>query len=148
MKLLLDRVKCAGAFALVVLVVACVVACASTPPPPPVAGLLSAAGFKTLSASTVQQQQHLKTLPADQMTAVQQTMKTYFVYPDTANNQLYVGTEKEYQAYMRLRAQNNMAVPSPDAAYQKQDAQMRAADARDASVTWGWWPGFSGLGWQ
>ena len=122
--------------------------CASAPPAPPVASLLTAAGFKTLVAGTPQQLQHVKTLPADQMTVVQQDMKTYFVYPDTANNQLYVGTEKEYQAYMRLRAQNNVSTPYPDAAYQKQDAQMRAADARDASVTWGFWPGFSGLGWQ
>lgn len=122
--------------------------CASAPPAPPVGGLLSAAGFKTLAATTPQQVQHVKKMPADQMTVVQQDMKTYFVYPDTANNQIYVGTEKEYQAYMRLRAQNNVSAPYPDAVYQKQDAQMRAADARDASVTWGFWPGFSGLGWQ
>jgi hypothetical protein len=122
--------------------------CASAPPAPPVASLLTAAGFKTLAASTPQQQQHLKTLPADQITVVQRDMKTYFVYPDSANNQIYVGTEKEYQAYMRLRAQNNVPTPYPDAIYQKQDAQMRAADTRDASVSWGFWPAFSGLGWQ
>ena len=122
--------------------------CASTPPPPPVASLLAAAGFKTLVATTPQQQQHVKTLPVDQMTVVQRDMKTYFVYPDSANNQIYVGTEKEYQAYLRLRAQNNVPTPYPDAIYQKQDAQMRAADARDSSVTWGFWPSFSGLGWQ
>ncbi len=124
------------------------VGCASTPPAPSAASLLSASGFKTLVASTPQQSQHLKTLPADQITVVQRDMKTYFVYPDTANNRIYVGTEKEYQSYLRLRAQNNVAAPYPDAASQKQDAQMRAADARDASVTWGFWPSFSGLGWQ
>jgi hypothetical protein len=122
--------------------------CASTPPPPSAASLLSASGFKTLVASTPQQQQHVKTMPADQITVVQRDMKTYFVYPDTANNRIYVGTEKEYQAYLRLRAQNNVPTPYPDAMYQKQDAQMRAEDTRDASVTWGFWPGFSGLGWQ
>jgi hypothetical protein len=122
--------------------------CASTPPAPSAATLLSASGFKTLVASTPQQLQHVKTMPANQITVVQQDMKTYFVYPDAANNTIYVGTEKEYQAYLRLRAQNNVTAPYPDAVYQKQDAQMRAADTRDASVTWGFWPGFSGLGWQ
>ena len=43
---------------------------------------------------------------------------------------------------------HNPAVSVNVAGVQKQDAQLRAADARDASVTWGFWPGFSGLGWQ
>ena len=126
------------------------IGCAGAPPvPPPLpANLLTQAGFKNIAASTTEQIAHLQRLPAGQVTVVSQNMKNYFVYPDAAGNRLWVGTEKEYQAYMRLRAQNNLTAYNPEASYFKQDANINLADKQDASVTWGWWPGFSGLGWQ
>jgi hypothetical protein len=121
----------------------------STPasPPPQVESLLVAAGFKTVVASTDKQLQQLPTLPAGQVTVVSQTGKNFFVYPDLANNRVYVGTAKEYQAYLKLRAQNNLPTPDPQASYFQQDAAMRKADARDASVPWELWPSFNDLGW-
>ena len=138
-------IKALGAFTLSALVLGC----ASTPssPPPPAESLLVAAGFKTVVASTDKQLLSLPTLPAGQVTEVTQTGKNFFVYPDTAQNRIYVGTEKEYQAYLKLRAQNHMPTPDPQASYFQQDAAMRKADARDASVPWDLWPSFSGLGW-
>jgi hypothetical protein len=127
---------------------ALLVGCASTPPAPPTESLLSAAGFKTVVASTAKQLQHLPTLPAGQVTVVTQTGKTYFVYPDLAKNQIYVGTEKQYQAYLKLRSQNNMPNVNPEASYLKQDAVMRNATVRDESVPWEMWPDFNGLGWE
>jgi hypothetical protein len=126
------------------------IGCSSAPPaPPPLpANLLTQAGFKNIAASTAEQKAHLQRLPVGQVTVVSQNMKNYFVYPDAAENRLWVGTEKEYQAYMRLRAQNNPPAYNPEASYFKQDANINLADKQDASVTWGWWPGFSGLGWQ
>jgi hypothetical protein len=123
--------------------------CAGAPPSPlPQAeSLLVAAGFKTVVASTDKQLQTLPTLPAGQVTVVTQTGKNFFVYPDMANNRVYVGTEKEYQTYLKLRAQNNLAAPDSQASYFKQDAAMRKADARDGSVPWELWPSFDGLGW-
>ncbi len=135
-----------GAFALAALV-ACTAAPSAPPPQPQAENLLAAAGFKTIVASTDKQLQMLPTLPAGQVTVVTQTGKNYFVYPDAAKNRIYVGTEKEYQAYMRLRARNNLPAPNPEGSYMQQDAAMRKADARDASVPWYLWPDFSGLGW-
>jgi hypothetical protein len=129
--------------------------CAS-PPAPPSECMLSAAGFKALVASTPLQQQHLRMLQAGQVTAVQQTGKHYYVYPDLANHRLYVGTPKEYQAYLALRTRDNMAnQPSVNAtaasdmrSYLKQDAAMEKADAQDATIpSWAIWPEFGGLGW-
>jgi hypothetical protein len=140
---------CIKAFALLTLS-ALVLGCTSTPssaPPPQAESLLVAAGFKTVVASTDKQLQLLPTLPVGQVTVVTQTGKNFFVYPDSANNRIYVGTEKEYQAYMKLRAQNNLPTADPQASYFQQDAAMRKADARDASVPWELWPSFSGLGW-
>jgi hypothetical protein len=140
---------CIKAFASLTLS-ALVLGCTSTPssaPPPQAESLLVAAGFKTVVASTDKQLQLLPTLPVGQVTVVTQTGKNFFVYPDSANNRIYVGTEKEYQAYMKLRAQNNLPTADPQASYFQQDAAMRKADARDASVPWELWPSFSGLGW-
>ena len=116
-------------------------------PAPQAESLLLAAGFKTVVASSDKQLQSLPTLPAGQVTVVTQTGKNFYVYPDLAQNRIYVGTEKEYQAYLKLRAQNNLPAPDPQASYFQQDAAMRKADARDASVPWELWPSFSGLGW-
>ncbi len=114
---------------------------------PQTVNLLSAAGFKTVVASTDKQLQEIPKLPPGQVTVMSNTGKNYFVYPDLARKQIYVGTEKEYQAYLKLRAQNNMPNVDPEASYAKQDAAMRKADVRDNSVYWELFPDFNGLGW-
>jgi hypothetical protein len=60
--------------------------------------LLSAAGFKVIVPKTATQQQKLKALPADKVTLVQKDGKNYYVFPDAANNQAYVGGPTQYQA--------------------------------------------------
>lgn len=131
--------------------------CATGPasPPPPNENLLVAAGFKTVAASTPVQQQHLKTLQQGTISEMQQTGRHYYVYPDVPNNRLYVGTPREYQAYLALRTRNGL--PNPASAnvtsadiqhYLKQDAAMIKADAQDATIPpWAIWPDFGGLGW-
>jgi hypothetical protein len=131
--------------------IALVAGCGSNPTAPPVAplneNLLSAAGFKTVVATTDKQLQEIPKLPAGQITVMSNTGKNYFVYPDLAKKQIYVGTEKEYQAYLKLRAQNNLPATDPEASYAKQDEAMRKAIARDNSVYWELFPDFNGLGW-
>ena len=131
-------------------------ACATTnAPPPPDTRLLTDAGFKTLPAATAQQEQHLRSLPPSTLTEWQQTGKHYYVYPDVVANKLYVGTPKEYQAYLALRTKNGLANPAPTNAttadmqsYLKQDAAMQKADALAAQVPpWAIWPDFANLGW-
>ncbi len=144
--------RCMLNFAKIVAVLAMlelVAACASTAPTVQIQGLLSAAGFKTVVASTDRQLQQLPTLPAGQVTVVTQTGKNWFVYPDLAKNRVYVGTQKEYQAYLKLRAQNGLPDVDPQASYFRQDAAMTAATARYAPVLpWEGWPAFEKLDWQ
>lgn len=82
--------------------VALALGCAGTTPPAPDVNRLLAAGFKVVPAKTKEQQEHLQALPRGQLTEWQRTGKHFFVYPDVASNQLYVGTPKEYEAYRRL----------------------------------------------
>jgi hypothetical protein len=70
---------------------------------------LIAAGFRVVVPKTAAQQQRLKALPADQVTMVQRKGKTYYVFPDPAHNQAYVGGPKQYQAYRQLRMKQKLA---------------------------------------
>ena len=46
---------------------------------------------------TAAQQQKLKSLPPDKVSAIQKDGKTYYVFPDVAHNLAYVGGPKEYK---------------------------------------------------
>ena len=100
--------------------------------------LLIAAGFKVITPHTTAQQQKLQALPPDHITLVQIERKTYYVFPDAANNQAYVGGPKQYQAYKQLRLANKLANENLEAAELNQDA----------SMDWGGWGGWGGPGWR
>ncbi|MCC6377993.1 MAG: hypothetical protein IT519_04165 [Burkholderiales bacterium] len=133
--------------------------CAGPAPSPaslPNEGLLSAAGFKTIAADTPQRKRHLESLPPDQVTAVQLTGKHYYVFPDVTKSRLFVGTPKEYQAYLALRTRNGLPNPPPqdwgaaklDRTLEAQDQKMANINTQDASIpSWAIWPPFGGLGW-
>jgi len=99
--------------------------------------LLIAAGFKVIVPKTAAQQQKLQALPTDKVTLVQKAGKTYYVFPDAANNQAYVGGPTQYQAYKQLRLANKLANENLEAAQINQDA----------SMDWGTWGGWGGPGW-
>jgi hypothetical protein len=65
--------------------------------------LLAQAGFKTLTATTPEQQAHLKSLRAGHVSVVQRAGKIYYVFPDVARNLLYVGRQDDYENYENLR---------------------------------------------
>ena len=106
-------------------------------PPTDTGNELSGLGFKVLVATTRAQQDWIKGMAPGQMRAVQRTGKKYFIYPDAASNQLYVGGPKEYDAYKQLHPDSKLA--GQDAARQaseyraKQDTAMQKASARDLS---------------
>ena len=102
--------------------------------------LLIAAGFKVITPHSAAQQQKLQALPPDHVTLVQTERKTYYVFPDAAHNQAYVGGPKQYQAYKQLRLANKLANENLEAAEMNQDASMSWG-------TWGGWGAWGGMGW-
>jgi hypothetical protein len=122
----------------------------SAPAGPSIERLLTAAGFKTVAASSVPQLQRLPALPQGQVTAVTQTGRSWFVYPDPVNQRIFVGTRAEYDAYLRLQAQSGLPAQDPYASSIRQDEAMTAKSKRYASVP-EWeleeWPEFGNLGW-
>jgi hypothetical protein len=99
-------------------------------------------GFKVLVATTTVQQDWIKSMAPGQIRAMQRTGKKYFIYPDAARNQIYVGGPKEYDAYKQLHPDSKLA--GQDGAKQaseyraKQDTAMQKATARDLSDPY--WP--------
>jgi len=102
--------------------------------------LLIAAGFKVITPHTAAQQQKLQALPPDKLASVQKDGKTYYVFPDTANNRALVGGPKQYQSYQQLRLANKLANENLESAEIYQDASMNGG-------AWGGWGGPGWIGW-
>jgi hypothetical protein len=123
--------KIAGAVALLALAAGC----ATTSSITQTTDMLTAAGFKLMTADTPKKQEVLSTLPKDQLSVVTWKGKTFYVQPAAASNQAYVGTPKEYQTYQQLRLAKQMS----------NDNLMAAQMNQDAMNNWGaWGPGMYG----
>jgi hypothetical protein len=94
--------------------------------------MLVASGFKVITPNTATQQQKLQKLPPGKVTMIQKKGKTYYIFPDPANNRAYVGGPKQYQAYQQLRAENKLTKEDLETAEMYQDAEMQ----------WGLWGGW------
>jgi len=100
--------------------------------------LLVAAGFQVIVPKTAAQQQLLNSLPPDKVTPIQHAGKRYYVFPDAAHNQAYVGGPSQYQSYRQLRLANQLSNENLEAAEMNQEASMAG---------WGAWGGWGGAGW-
>jgi hypothetical protein len=87
----------AGLSALVVAMFVAGSAAAAAPPKIDESELL-ASGFKVLVAKTTAQEEWVRRLTPDQIRPMQRTGKKFFIYPDAAGKQIYVGGPKEYEA--------------------------------------------------
>jgi hypothetical protein len=102
--------------------------------------MLVASGFKVITPKTAAQQQKLQNLPPGKVTMVQKNGKTYYIFPDPAHNQAYVGGPKQYRHYQELRMTNKLAQENVETAEMYQDAAMQW------SVWGGWGAGFGAFG--
>jgi len=100
--------------------------------------MLTAAGFKVVVPHTPQQEQQIKTLPADKLTVAKRGGKTYYVFPDPTHNQLYVGSPQQYQTYQQILSDNKIS------AQNRVDADMAGADGDNDENRWAVWTENSG----
>src|SRR4051794_3053592 len=71
--------------------------------------LLSAAGFRTLTPSTPQQQSVYASMPPNKVQRMEQNGKVTYAYVDKKAGVVYVGGENEYQRYKQLGQQQKLA---------------------------------------
>jgi hypothetical protein len=61
--------------------------------------LLAQSGFKTVTVTTPEQQQAVSGLAQGRCSAVTYKGKLYYVYPTGTKDRIYVGKQKQYNAY-------------------------------------------------
>src|SRR5437870_2736924 len=66
--------------------------------------LLSQAGFKVITVATPKQQQAVSGLAQSRCSAVKYNGKLYYVYPTGTKDRIYVGRQKQYNAYKQALA--------------------------------------------
>jgi long-subunit acyl-CoA synthetase (AMP-forming) len=68
--------------------------------------LLAQSGFKFITVTTPKQQQAVSQLAQGRVSAVKYNGKLYYVFPTTKKDQIFVGRQKQYNAYKQaLHAQ-------------------------------------------
>ncbi len=66
--------------------------------------LLSQSGFKVITVTTPKQQQAVSGLAQGRCSAVKYNGKLYYVYPTGTKDKIYVGRQKQYNAYKQALA--------------------------------------------
>ena len=66
--------------------------------------LLSQSGFKVITVTTPKQQQAVSGLAQGRCSAVTYNGKLYYVYPTGTKDRIYVGRQKQYNAYKQALA--------------------------------------------
>lgn len=103
--------------------------------------LAIAAGFKVITPKNAEQQNILNSLPAGKVTPVTYKGDQYYVLPDVANNQAYVGGPSQYQTYQQLRLAKQISNDNLEAAQMNQMSRFNWG-------AWGGWYGYGGWGWR
>src|SRR5881392_518481 len=66
--------------------------------------LLAQSGFKTITVTTPKQQQAVSGLAQGRVSAVKYNGKLYYVYPTGTKDRIYVGRQKQFNAYKQALA--------------------------------------------
>src|SRR5262245_32123855 len=74
--------------------------------------LLAQSGFKVITVTTPAQQQAVNGLTMGRVSAVKYNGKLYYVYPTGTKDKIYVGKQKQYNAYKQALAAQKASHPS------------------------------------
>jgi crotonobetainyl-CoA:carnitine CoA-transferase CaiB-like acyl-CoA transferase len=74
--------------------------------------LLSQSGFKVITVTTPKQQQAVSGLAQGRCSAVKYNGKLYYVYPTGTKDKIYVGRQKQYNAYKQALAAQPASQPA------------------------------------
>src|SRR5256886_15384258 len=77
--------------------------------------LLSQSGFKVITVTTPKQQQAVSGLTQYRVSAVKYNGKLYYVFPTATKNKVYVGKQKQFNAYKNALAAQQTSQPASQA---------------------------------
>ncbi len=123
MKKLLTLTNIAGAMAALALLAACQTT-GTTDVVAQKEALLQQSGFKVITVTTPKQQQAVTGLPDNRVSAVKYNGKLYYVFPTAQNDRIYVGKQKQFNAYKQALATAYASHPASQTAAQQGQGQM------------------------
>jgi len=91
--------------------------CATPQPTQETRDILIASGFHTVAATTSAQRAHLQTLPPGKIAIVHRNGKTWYVYPDAAREQIYVGNQSQFQSFRQTMQDEKLVTWQDEAAH-------------------------------
>lgn len=105
--------------------------------------LVIAADFKVIKPTKPDQKAILEKLPSDKVSQITYGGKTYYVLPDKADHQAYVGGPKQYAAYQQLGQAKEAALQydEAEAVHKRQNKNGTGWAGWDG---WGDWAGKNG----
>ena len=74
--------------------------------------LLTQSGFKVITVTTPQQQQAINGLAQYRVSAVKYNGKLYYVFPTATKDKIYVGRQKQFNAYKQALAAQQASQPA------------------------------------
>ena len=74
--------------------------------------LLAQSGFKVITVTTPKQQQAINGLAQYRVSAVKYNGKLYYVFPTATKDKIYVGRQKQFNAYKQALAGQKASHPS------------------------------------
>lgn len=74
--------------------------------------LLTQAGFQRYPANSETKLKHMMTLPADKLTIARINGQPYYVFPDPANRQIFVGNAEQFQTYQQILSYHQLEADS------------------------------------
>ena len=124
MKKLLTVTSIVSTGAVLILMAACQTTGSSSQSVSQREALLAQSGFKVVTVTTPKQQQAINGLPQDTVSAVKYNGQLYFVYPTTTKDKIYVGKQKQVNAFKKAlaaqqaQARQSTMNPAPTMAFQ------------------------------
>ena len=89
--------------------------------------LLSQSGFKVITVTAPKQQQAVSGLTQGRCSAVHYNGKLYYVYPTATKDKIYVGKQKQFNAYKQALAAQHASQPASQQAQPNQPGQQLIA---------------------
>src|SRR2546427_7836193 len=112
MKNLLTLANIASAMAALALMAACQTTGTSQSAVAQKEALLAQSGFKVITVTTPKQQQAINGLAQYRVSAVKYNGKLYYVYPTATKDKIYVGKQKQFNAYKTSLAAQQARQPA------------------------------------
>jgi hypothetical protein len=96
--------------------------------------LLAQSGFKVITVTTPQQQQAINGLTQYRVSAVKYNGKLYYVFPTAKKDKIYVGRQKQFNAYKQALAGQQASHPASHPSMAQMGEQQMAGQSLEPAL--------------